>query len=188
MSILPACLGLGSLLTELPLVWRRRAGRVPGADEQDGGSLRLLWRVIGVSIAAGALLAGFGVGPELPHPSYWGYSGLGLFTVGTCIRWWAIRCLGRFFTVNVAIAQDHRLVDTGPYRCIRHPSYAGLLLQFTGLALSFGNLFAAFIIPIPIFLALAHRMRVEEAALAAKFKAAYPVYAHRTKRLVPWLY
>lgn len=188
MSIVPACLGLVSLLTELLLAWKRRAGKIPGVEERDGGSLRLLWRVIGLSMIVGILWASFNVGPKLPGVRYWVHAGLGLFVVGTIIRWWAIWHLGRFFTVNVAITTDHRLVDDGPYRWVRHPSYTGLLLQFTGLALSFGNVLAALVIIAPISLALAHRIKVEEAALTARFNETYGAYKSRTKRLVPLLY
>jgi protein-S-isoprenylcysteine O-methyltransferase Ste14 len=51
----------------------------------------------------------------------------------------AIVHLGRFFTVNVAIAANHRLIDTGPYRFVRHPSYTGALMAFLGLALCLAN-------------------------------------------------
>ena len=61
------------------------------------------------------------------------------FVVGIAIRWYAIVYLGRFFTVNVAIAADHRLIDSGPYRFVRHPSYIGALMAFLGLGLTLGN-------------------------------------------------
>ena len=59
-----------------------------------------------------------------------------LFVAGLILRWWAIITLGRFFTVDVTIEKDHELVERGPFRIVRHPSYTGVLLAFVGLALS----------------------------------------------------
>jgi protein-S-isoprenylcysteine O-methyltransferase len=59
--------------------------------------------------------------------------GAALFAAGLALRWYAIVYLGRFFTVNVAISKDHRLIDTGPYRFIRHPSYTGAIMAFVGV-------------------------------------------------------
>ena len=53
---------------------------------------------------------------RLPHPQTFYVFGLILFLLGLIIRWVAIIHLGRFFTVNVAIAEDHQLITTGPYR------------------------------------------------------------------------
>ena len=40
--------------------------------------------------------------------------GLALMVSGLLLRWWSVVHLGRYFTVNVAVADDHRVVDTGP--------------------------------------------------------------------------
>ena len=188
MNLVSLLLGLGFLVSELSLARWRRSSRVGGSSDKDDGSLRRLWRFITAAIVAGALLAAFGVGPRLPGLFPWWTVSLGTFLFGTILRWWAIRHLGRFFTVDVAMASDHRLIDTGPYRRVRHPSYTGLIFQFTGLALAFGNTLTCFVILIPVFFALSDRIRIEERALAANFGAEYDRYARRTKRLVPLLY
>ena len=61
-------------------------------------------------------------------------AGVVLFVAGLILRWWAIIILGRFFTVDVTIEKDHELVERGPFRIVRHPSYTGVLLAFVGLA------------------------------------------------------
>ncbi|MSU69531.1 MAG: isoprenylcysteine carboxylmethyltransferase family protein [Opitutaceae bacterium] len=95
---------------------------------------------------------------------------------------------GRFFTVNVAIASDHQLVESGPYRYLRHPTYTGALLAFLGLGLCMGNLVSLGFIVIPIFLAFRRRMRVEEEALLGAFGDKYRTYMQRTRRLLPFVY
>ena len=72
--------------------------------------------VISLSIVAGVELSVNRVRPFLPAGLPWPTVGLGIFAAGVLLRWWSIWHLGRFFTVNVAVAADHRVVDTGPYR------------------------------------------------------------------------
>jgi protein-S-isoprenylcysteine O-methyltransferase Ste14 len=54
-------------------------------------------------------------------------------TVGTAIRLGAYRELGRFFTFSLAIRKDHKLVTSGPYSYVRHPSYTALILTCPGI-------------------------------------------------------
>ena len=115
-------------------------------------------------------------------------AGLALFLVGLVIRWAAIIHLGRFFTVNVAIAEDHRLITTGPYRYVRHPSYSGSLLLFLGLGLCTLNFYALVAIFLPICAAFLWRIHVEETALRAAFGDRYKSYAAKTRRIIPWVY
>ena len=188
MSLYCALIGWSLLCSELVLMWRRRSSRDATNQAHDCGSLAMLWRVIGASIAAGFVVTLLGWGPRLPLDYPWGRIGLGVFALGTALRWWAIWHLGRFFTVDVALAQDHRVVETGPYRWVRHPSYSGLLLQFIGLAFSLNNLLAIAVILVPVFYALHRRMAVEEAALQDTLGNAYIKYTSHTKRLVPLVY
>ena len=180
-------LDAGLLVSELALVWRRRASRAP-STRLDRGSHRLLWAVIVGSITA-ANFAGFSnVGPRWFPGLPWQWLGAGLFAAGTGLRWWSIVHLGRFFSVDVAIACDHRVVETGPYRVVRHPSYTGLLLQCAGLGVVLGTALSFFVIIVPAFLVLFHRIRVEERALLANFGNAYAAYARGTKRLLPGIF
>ena len=180
-------LDAGLLVSELALVWRRRASRAP-STRLDRGSHLLLWAIIVGSIIAGHLAALSSVGPRLLPGLAWRWFGAGLFAAGTALRWWAIVHLGRFFSVDVAIACDHQVVDTGPYHVVRHPSYTGLLLQCAGLGVVLGTVLSLCVIMVPTFLVLFHRIRVEEKALLANFGKGYAAYARRTKRLLPGVF
>lgn len=181
-------LGLVFLASELTLAWRRRAAREPKASDRDDGSLALLWRVIGCAMTVGITLAAFNVGPAFSRGVRWDWICYVVFAVGTAIRWWAISHLGRFFTVDVAVAADHRVVDDGPYRLVRHPSYTGLMLQFAAFAVASAHYLSLVIVLLPIGWAIHRRIRVEERALSDKLGVAYARYVHGTKRLVPWIY
>jgi len=180
-------LDAGLLASELALVWRRRASRA-SHTRHDRGSHLWLWAVIVGSIVAGHLAALSNVGPRLFAGLFWRWFGAGLFAAGTALRWWSIVHLGRFFSVDVAITHNHRVVETGPYRLVRHPSYTGLLLQCAGLGVVLGTLLSLLVIILPTFLVLAHRIRVEEKALLANFGDIYAAYSRRTKRLLPGVF
>ena len=90
--------------------------------------------------------------------------------------------------MDVIIEKDHELVERGPFRIVRHPSYTGLLLAFVGLALSLGNWAGLLVSLMPIGAAFIHRMNVEEDALSRALGPRYAEYMKRTKRLVPFIY
>jgi protein-S-isoprenylcysteine O-methyltransferase Ste14 len=180
-------LGLFYLMSELLLTVTRRSRSRTGT-RQDQSTLGVLWLVIIVSVAAGVFVTGHWPGAALPHRPIFAFAGVALFVAGLLLRWWAITTLGRFFTVDVTIEKDHELVERGPFRVLRHPSYAGVLLAFVGFALSLRNWAALLAVLLPIFAAFIHRMNVEEKALSRALGSSYTEYMRRTKRLVPFLY
>ena len=184
---LPLQLGLVYLISELLLTVTRRSRSRTGT-KQDRSTLRVLWLVIMASVAAGIYVAGHWPSAALPHARIFATAGVVLFVVGLLLRWWAITTLGRFFTVDVTIEKDHELVERGPFRIVRHPSYTGVLLAFVGLALSLRNWAALLVILLPIGAAFIHRMNVEEEALSRALGRRYADYMKRTKRLVPFVY
>lgn len=114
--------------------------------------------------------------------------GTGVFVLGLFVRLWAIRVLGRFFTFEIGIRRDHAVIEQGPYRWVRHPSYTGYVLLLLGLNLAYasGLMFLGTVPPTLVFLAL--RIRDEEKMLVQHFGPAYSDYMRRTKRLIPAIY
>jgi protein-S-isoprenylcysteine O-methyltransferase len=180
-------LGLVYLISELLLTATRRSRSRTGT-KQDRSTLRVVWLVIMVSVAAGIYAATHWPAAALPHHRSFAFAGVGLFVAGLLLRWWAIITLGRFFTVDVTIEKDHELVERGPFRVVRHPSYTGVLLAFVGLALTLGNWAALLVTLLPIGVAFIHRMNVEENALSDALGTQYTDYMRRTKRLMPFVY
>jgi protein-S-isoprenylcysteine O-methyltransferase len=172
---------------EVALVLLRRA-RSRIARHADEGSTGTLWLVILCCLAvaiAGMWLRDF----RLPGPRWlllW--LAAALLAMGLTLRWVAIVSLGRFFTVDVAVHEQHVLVKEGVYRHVRHPAYAGLLLAFAGLGVFLGTWLAMCALTIPIWLAFLARIRREEAALLEGLGARYASYCARTKRLLPGVY
>jgi len=180
-------LGVIYVVSELGLAINKRAG-AGAARIQDRGSLTLLWVVIVASVMLAFNLAYLLPAAAMTAAPWLRMLGIALFVAGLAIRWYAIVRLGRFFTVNVAIAADHRLIDTGPYRLVRHPSYTGALMAFLGLGLCLANWASLAVIVVPILLVFLRRMHIEEAALLQAFGDRYRDYMRRTKRLVPAIY
>jgi protein-S-isoprenylcysteine O-methyltransferase Ste14 len=180
-------LGLIYLISEILLTVTRRSRSKTGT-RQDRSTLATIWLVIAVSITAGVSVAQNFPAAALPHAAMFAAIGVMLVIAGLLLRWWAIITLGRFFTVDVTIEKDHQLVDRGPFRVVRHPSYTGVLLAFAGLGLSLGNWAALAVVLVPISAAFIHRMNVEEEALCRARGTRYPEYMKRTRRLVPFVY
>jgi protein-S-isoprenylcysteine O-methyltransferase Ste14 len=184
---LPLQLGLVYLISELLLTVTCRSRSRTGTKE-DRSTLRVLWLMIMASVAAGIYMAGHWPAAAMPHGRMFAFAGVVLFVAGLLLRWWAIITLGRFFTVDVTIEKDHELVERGPFRMVRHPSYTGVLLAFVGFGLSLRNWAALLVILLPIGAAFIHRMNVEEDALSRALGRRYTDYMKRTKRLVPFVY
>lgn len=172
--------------SEIYLAVRRRASGA-GASARDRRSMLMLWLTFGAGVGAAWFLA---------HRP-WLRMGLPLAArqtalivcmgAGMAVRWQAIRTLGRFFTVDVAIHAAHQVVDRGPYAWVRHPSYTGLLLEFLGLSFAFGTWAGLAALMATASVAVALRIRVEEAALLHALGEPYRDYCRRTKRVVPGL-
>lgn len=116
------------------------------------------------------------------------YPGLALFILGLALTMWAYRTLGKFFSLVVQVQTDHRVVDTGPYRFVRHPGYAGVLLGFLGLGLAVQSWAALVVMAVATPAALAYRLRLEEQFLVTELGDEYVRYAGRTKRLIPYIW
>jgi protein-S-isoprenylcysteine O-methyltransferase len=103
------------------------------------------------------------------------------------LRLWAVLVLGRFFRITVIMQDEHRLVEEGPYRLLRHPGYAGGLLTIIGIGLAMGNWLALLVLLAAVLLGYGYRIRVEERALRQRFGERYDRYAASRWRLVPFL-
>jgi protein-S-isoprenylcysteine O-methyltransferase len=181
---------LSELAIQVITVVNRRSGP---AEAQDRYSYLVTWLAVMVTVVLAVatwqrrgLAAGFGnAGALRPALGWLGCAGL---VLGLAVRLAAVAALRQQFTTVVVIGAQHRLVDSGPYRRVRHPAYLGLLVSMLGFGLCSGNWVSlAVAIGLPLA-AILYRIRTEEQALLRHFGPAYAEYASRTKRLVPGIY
>jgi protein-S-isoprenylcysteine O-methyltransferase Ste14 len=107
--------------------------------------------------------------------------------IGIIIRQWSIYVLGRFFSSTVAIQKNQKVVDNGPYRLIRHPSYTGILISLIGFGLALQSWAATLLIIIIFAVAYGYRIQVEEKTLTSELGDEYIEYSKKTKRLIPYI-
>ena len=167
--------------------WIHSLNHKAESNERDKFS-RKIWDA-GTCIGVVGVIVGYtDVGHIETESSFLALGGIVVMFVGLAIRWTAIYTLGRYFTRTVTIKNDHRIIQQGLYRYLRHPSYTGALLAQLGLGLAFTNWLSLALIFAPILVATLYRMHVEENALVEAFGNEYVAYAKDTKRLIPKVY
>ena len=114
------------------------------------------------------------------------YAGAAMLVAGFLLRQYAIVTLGRLHTLDVTTWDAQPVVEVGPYRWVRHPSYAGAMLTAVGILLCSTNWLSlacfAFVVG-----AYGYRIRIEEHALTEDLGERYRAYMRRTRRLIPYL-
>ena len=171
------------------ILGQARGGRRRGyAPSQDRGTQWFVF--IGVYLGIAAALAISRVPALRAYANNWWTLGLGVAVVlaGVALRSWSILTLGPYFRREVTIEPGQRIVRRGPYRLLRHPSYAGLVLIFAGFGLAFGSWVSAAVALVIVFAGMLPRIRVEERALAQAFGAEYTDYAKSTARVIPYVW
>jgi protein-S-isoprenylcysteine O-methyltransferase Ste14 len=117
-----------------------------------------------------------------------GWIGEVLMLFGIVLRIWATKVLGRFYTRILLTSADHRIVQSGPYRIVRHPGYSGSLLVWIGAGLATSNWIVFVIITLVCGISYYYRIQNEEAMLLDKFGKEYEEYTRRTTRVIPFIY
>jgi protein-S-isoprenylcysteine O-methyltransferase Ste14 len=116
-------------------------------------------------------------------------AGLVVLWLGLALRAWAIATLGDDFRTTVEVEPGQTVISAGPYRCVRHPSYTGLLLIAAGFAVGRSSWLSLAVCVVLLLPALVRRIHVEEAELDHVLGEAYRTYrSTTTARLIPWLW
>ncbi|MCL4529190.1 MAG: isoprenylcysteine carboxylmethyltransferase family protein [Chloroflexi bacterium] len=123
----------------------------------------------------------------LPRASWMSFIGLMLVILGAVLFVWARRRLRSNYSGHISVKDDQELVQSGPYRIIRHPAYLGYLLMALGVSLGYSSIMglSAILLLVP---ALVYRIHVEEKLLEAHFGAQFRTYAEKSARLIPGLW
>ncbi len=114
--------------------------------------------------------------------------GILMIVVGITFRALAVRYLGKYFTPTVQIKDDHKLITTGPYSIVRHPSYTGAFLAIIAGGVVLESLVGFIISCTAMIIAYYVRIGIEEKELTANFGIAYEQYQKNTKMIIPYVW
>jgi protein-S-isoprenylcysteine O-methyltransferase Ste14 len=156
-------------------------------EGQDKGSLKYIWIIIAFAITSGVLLANY-VDLPISNNQIIPYFGLAMVVAGMILRFISIWTLGRLFTVDVTIRDDHKIKKDGAYKLLRHPSYTSSVLSFIGFGVSLNNWLSVISVTILVTIAFSYRIKVEEKTLVEHFGSDYSDYMKKTYCLIPWIY
>jgi len=161
--------------------------KAKASKELDKNSLRIIWLTIILSVTTGVFIATM-TNYAIVQTNLLRYTGMVIILAGIVIRFTAIKTLGKFFTVDLAFRDDHKLINTGLYKYVRHPSYSGSLLSFFGFGLSLNNWICLLVVVVPVLISFLYRINLEEKLLLEQLGEAYANYKKTTKRLIPLIY
>ena len=114
-------------------------------------------------------------------------AGLLLTFLGFFLMNWSVMALGKQFSVEVTIQENHQLVTNGPYRYIRHPRYLGILIFFCGISIVFRSWLGLILMGI-VLIALIWRIRDEEKLMFQEFQGEWETYKSKSSALIPFIY
>jgi protein-S-isoprenylcysteine O-methyltransferase Ste14 len=157
-----------------------------GGTRQDRGSFYVVIATSLVGVATAFVIATHVQGAAL-HSARWPIFIVGVVVIvlGIVLRQWSVFVLGTFFTVQVQVREGQTVVDTGPYRFVRHPSYTAIVLSFVGIGVALENWLSLLALMIVPTIGLVVRIRVEERALLAALGEPYREFSRTRARLVP---
>jgi protein-S-isoprenylcysteine O-methyltransferase Ste14 len=155
-------------------------------SEQDAGTFRAL--VIGSPLALlAAIAASFLPWLTIAWPGIAVVLGIVLLIAGAVLRRLCFNALGKSFTGTVIVAKDQMIVQNGPYRFVRHPSYTAALLMFIGIGLALCSWLSLALLFFAHCYLYGRRVAVEERALLDTLGAPYREYISRTRRFIPFV-
>ncbi len=167
--------------------WGPRAG---GAMMKEENNDRSFWLIV-IGMTAVFFLPPIEylfLSAVLPRMDWMQVTGLTLIALGSALFIWARRTLGKFYSGHVSVVEGQPLAQSGPYRFIRHPAYAGYILIALGLSIGYSSLAGFAAILFLLLPAVIYRLRVEDKLLAEHFGRQFNQYAVKVARLIPGIW
>jgi len=174
----------------IPEIIHTYSHRIEAGSRVDG---RYSETVIRLSLVSAVLLANWLVRVQTWatiswHPVFIFALGVTLIVSGVAFRWYSIRVLGKYFSVQLGVQPGQSVMKEGPYRWIRHPSYTGSLITMLGLGLAFTNWLCLVSVPLIVLIGYIYRANIEEQMLVDTLGEPYREYMKATKRFIPFVY
>jgi len=165
----------------------RQRRKNPTAIAADKGSLRALYLLITIGYVLSFSIGATKIGRIYYWDVFFAF-GVVLIVIGLIIRIKSILTLKNYFTYSVAKTENHKLIETGLYKNIRHPGYLGQLIIFIGISTTLSNWLSILLMLIPVAIGYIYRINIEEKFMIEQFGVKYSDYQKRTKKLIPKFY
>jgi protein-S-isoprenylcysteine O-methyltransferase Ste14 len=155
------------------------------------GRWSILLRIVLALVSVAAIIL-YAINPAwlgtfaIPLPPWSQWFGVGLGAAGLILLVWVHHTLGRHWSTNLQLKQEHTLVTSGAYRWARHPMYTALFGLFAGLVFVAASWLVVLLVAVAIFVLYA-RIGKEEAMMIEQFGDEYRIYMQRTGRFLPRL-
>ncbi|MDJ0677150.1 MAG: isoprenylcysteine carboxylmethyltransferase family protein [Calothrix sp. MO_167.B42] len=153
-------------------------------SEDKGTATQLVWTVYIVLL--------LGIAESLlwryPQSMAWGRFSimtLGLSIAGALLRAWAVAELGKFFTWHVRVQPEQKVIRTGPYEIVRHPSYTGAWVLYVCCLLFIHAWVASALCAIFLLAGFLRRIRYEEELMVDSFGEQYKSYCQDVRQFIP---
>ncbi len=172
---------------------QRRAGQSSGAVTREAVEREGMWSIVFrfmLFLYMVAVAIVFALNPPwlnlfaAPFPPWSRWTGVGLGVISLPLLIWVHHTLGRHWSTNLQLKQNHTLIAEGPYRWVRHPMYTALFAAFVGLALISAS-WLIVILVVAAILVLYARIGKEETMMIEQFGDEYRAYMRRTGRFLP---
>ena len=171
--------------------WKVVMGGFEGARQtgsKDSGSMRVLlggmWIALMVAFAISFIRA-WRFSGRLQLPLF--AVGISLILLGSLLRRYCFRTLGEYFTGDVRARSDQPVIDSGPYRLVRHPSYTAGMMMFIGIGLTLGSWLSAALVTVSAIATYVYRVTIEERALLETIGEPYAAFMKERKRFIPYI-
>ena len=172
------------------VVWLAAARGVKRVEWEEPFLSRLAH--VGPLVLAALLLSHNGLLPEplyrpvLRYPYWVHWTGVPILALGIALAFWARAHLGGNWSSHVTVKEGHTLIQSGPYRLIRHPIYTGLALGVLGTAIGIGQ-WRGVLALLLVLAGFTYKLRLEERRMGETFPD-YAEYRRRSWALIPFLY
>jgi protein-S-isoprenylcysteine O-methyltransferase len=176
-----------AFLPEWKVVQGGREG-AKDANSKDSGSLKV---ILGGMWAALIIAYPLAFVKAWAFPQRWQLPlfvvGVLLIVIGSVLRRYCWRTLGKYFTGDVKARPDQPVITSGPYRWVRHPSYTAGMIMFIGIGLALGSWFSFALLTIATIATYSYRVAVEERVLLETIGEPYGSYMKQRKRFIPYI-
>lgn len=156
-------------------------------SKDKGTEIQIIWSVYIAQLLAVIEAAYFRFPESVKWDTFTTVS-LVVMILGLALRTWAVYTLGSYFTMHLSIQKEHKIIRSGPYKYLRHPSYAGAFLTYVGIPVFLHTWFALIAAAVILPVAWLRRIHYEEKLLIEEFGEEYKSYCRAVKRVIPGLW